>query len=516
MDFSKLSHILAWIMIAAITVSCSDNSGLDYMEQLIEADPAKADTLFNTFPVPEKSRHRAWYAVLKTQAEYKCYKPVISDSLILTATDYYGTPYNGPKKRRYRAAMAWYTLGCVYTVAQDDVNAIEAYLNAKNLFPDTLIRYYALMEQNLGIRFVSKEMNAEGLKYLTSSKKHSEQLSDSAMIAYASFQIGHTKMKELDYLAADSILTPLLNNSWLSPFWRKEIYLYFSRISTFYKKDYSESLYYLDLCLSDGLEKGAAYNMKGIDFYYMNNLDSAFYYLYKSLKCKNGISILYSNYSFLAESYMACGMGDSSLYYTSLMDNAVDSIYRLKNQEEVISKLMANNEKVRHSYAVRHYILVSATFILLITVMLYIIIAMKTRHKKNVDYFTGQIDNLERRNRNEAIEALFRLYESCTNEFRKNTSPDVIDSFIKNRNLSSHEAARVKHEINMCYQPFLAEMSKLCPALSRTEREFCLLNLMGVSSQNYSVLFNKSYSTASSVKSHIKSKMDKELFEKFF
>ncbi|MBO7415429.1 MAG: hypothetical protein J6U22_02530, partial [Bacteroidaceae bacterium] len=58
---------LAWIVIAVITASCSDNSGLDYMEQLIETNPAKADTLFRTFPVPENRSQRAWYAVLKTQ-----------------------------------------------------------------------------------------------------------------------------------------------------------------------------------------------------------------------------------------------------------------------------------------------------------------------------------------------------------------------------------------------------------------------------------------------------------------
>ncbi|MBO4268007.1 MAG: hypothetical protein J5869_01400, partial [Bacteroidaceae bacterium] len=102
----KRTARLAWILIAVVTVSCSDNSGLDYMEQLIETNPAKADTLFKTFPVPENKSQHAWYAVLKTQAEYKNYQPVISDSLILTATDYYGTPYNGSKNRRYRAAMA--------------------------------------------------------------------------------------------------------------------------------------------------------------------------------------------------------------------------------------------------------------------------------------------------------------------------------------------------------------------------------------------------------------------------
>ncbi|MBO7587851.1 MAG: hypothetical protein J6T18_00295 [Bacteroidaceae bacterium] len=55
----KRTARLACILIAVVTVSCSDNSGLDYMEQLIETNPAKADTLFRTFPVPENRSQRA-------------------------------------------------------------------------------------------------------------------------------------------------------------------------------------------------------------------------------------------------------------------------------------------------------------------------------------------------------------------------------------------------------------------------------------------------------------------------
>ena len=58
---------LAWIVIAVVTASCSDNSDLDYMERLMETNPAQADTLFRTFPVPEGKSQRALYAVLKTQ-----------------------------------------------------------------------------------------------------------------------------------------------------------------------------------------------------------------------------------------------------------------------------------------------------------------------------------------------------------------------------------------------------------------------------------------------------------------
>ena len=64
---------------------------LDAVEIMLESNPAKADTILSEMSIPYSKKERAWYAVLKTQAEYKNFKPMTSDSLILTATEYYGT-----------------------------------------------------------------------------------------------------------------------------------------------------------------------------------------------------------------------------------------------------------------------------------------------------------------------------------------------------------------------------------------------------------------------------------------
>jgi len=107
----------------------------------METDPKEADSILVSMTEPTSRRDRAWYVVLKSLADCKNDRIITSDSLIRTATDYYGSLH-----KNFRAAVAWYTHGCVYTHLGNDHSAIYAFLKAKDLFPDTLVHYYALTE----------------------------------------------------------------------------------------------------------------------------------------------------------------------------------------------------------------------------------------------------------------------------------------------------------------------------------------------------------------------------------
>lgn len=155
---SRLFSIILSGLIATILISCGNSRILREAETLLETNPAAADSILASMPAPKSRRDRAWYAVLKTQADYKQYKPLTTDSLILTATDYYGTRIRGSRNRRYHSALAWYSQGCVYTELNNDLAAIDAYLKAEGLFPDTLVRYYALTENKLGVLLINRMM----------------------------------------------------------------------------------------------------------------------------------------------------------------------------------------------------------------------------------------------------------------------------------------------------------------------------------------------------------------------
>ena len=70
----------------------------------------------------------ARYALLYTEAKYKCYKPVLNDSLIMIAVRYYSTG-NHPE-HQFRS---YYSLGCIYVELNQLTNAAVALGQAEQL-----------------------------------------------------------------------------------------------------------------------------------------------------------------------------------------------------------------------------------------------------------------------------------------------------------------------------------------------------------------------------------------------
>ena len=123
------------LLAVLMLTSCSRHSAvwpqLLEAEQLLETDLQSAGAMIDSLDATLlEGEDAALYAILKTQADWKRYHPLTSDSLPRLATDYYGTPY----RKNYHAAMAWYSLGCYYTEQKDDAGAVEVYLKAKDLF----------------------------------------------------------------------------------------------------------------------------------------------------------------------------------------------------------------------------------------------------------------------------------------------------------------------------------------------------------------------------------------------
>ena len=148
--------VMCFLLLAALCVGCSGRGSMRQLERLeaqIDSVPELVREALDSIPSASlRGEARALYAILRTQADYKCYEPLTSDSLIRYATNYYSK-----SRKSYRAAMAWYSLGCVYTELKNDAAAVEAYLQAQSLFPDTTERYHRLCYQNLGQHYLKKD-----------------------------------------------------------------------------------------------------------------------------------------------------------------------------------------------------------------------------------------------------------------------------------------------------------------------------------------------------------------------
>jgi len=121
------------LMCLFLLSSCRDSATLhrlEAVEAVIDANPELAWYMLDSIDgTVLRGEARALHALLSTQADYQCYVPLTSDSLILIAACYYGAG-----RPNYRAAMSRYYLGCTYTELGRDADAIRAYMQAIPLF----------------------------------------------------------------------------------------------------------------------------------------------------------------------------------------------------------------------------------------------------------------------------------------------------------------------------------------------------------------------------------------------
>ena len=256
----SLRVIVLLLLVVVSMTSCqrdtSVRTALARAEALMESDPHAAravlDSLENVLRRPSTLSRQpssprlsksdaALYALLRMQADYKCDVPLTSDSLARVATDYYGMP----RCKNYHAAMAWYTLGCVYTDKQEDSKAISAYLKACDCFPDTTSRYYPLTLQNLGRHYLNRNMLAEATSAFTRFGNLSESIGESNLLAFARYYLGFTRLLQFDYETADSLFDLLLDSDTFRASYMAGAFLHKAKIAFYSKDDHLQAFAYL-------------------------------------------------------------------------------------------------------------------------------------------------------------------------------------------------------------------------------------------------------------------------------
>ena len=127
---------------------------LSQAEELIWTAPDSALHILESIPT---SRHligkeQADYALLLSLAQYRCYIPVSSDSLINLAIEYYKDKNDADKK-----GAAFYVKGCILEEYSKDIpNALLAYKEAETCIPDMDDKQYvARIYSSLG--YVNKK-----------------------------------------------------------------------------------------------------------------------------------------------------------------------------------------------------------------------------------------------------------------------------------------------------------------------------------------------------------------------
>lgn len=531
---SLLSLFLGSLFI--LSASCRENRTLCEAEALLEVDPSAAYSVLSSIPIPQSNRDRALYAVLKTQADYKNYVTSTSDSLILSATSYYGD-----KKKDYHTAMAWYSLGCVYSDMANDLDAINAFLKAKDLFPDTLVRYYALTEQNLGKHYLNQMMLSESKKNLQCCLDNSLRLHEDALTTNAHYYLALNELYSADYNKADTLFRELLNNPLASNLRSRQSLMNLAKIRLFGFKDTKQAMYYIDRYLhelNDTAEAGVGYSIKGDIFWEAGQYDSAYCYYEKSMQCPEELYTICDNSGKLAVLSIHMNKTDEALAYMQLHDELIDSIYNLRKDiaiEEVVRNHQIALKKNDILYRHKRYILVGVSLLILFILCYMLWTAhrwnrmaqMQIRQRdevrsNSIEIMKAHIMDAPFNDKHISRATILNLYkeklDQCKNMFRETTAYSLLSSKLLNNDCSFgvDEKNQIVNQISESFIDSILDMNIEISNLGREDIVICILSSMKFNNRFISSFINISESGVRKRKLRLQEKTSKDFLDLFF
>ena len=501
------TQLITVITVMAVVCSCVDSS-MTQAEALLETDPAAADSILTSMPEPQSRRDRAWYAVLKTQADYKLYKPITSDSLILTATDYYGT-----HRKNYRSAMAWYSQGCVYLEMNDDVAATESYLRAIDLFPDTLVRYYVLTEERLAKCYLNKYMYDESLSLYYCCRNNAIRDVDSTLLSYVDYQIALIKIFNQQFQGLDTAFMTLFHDKNLSNFYRGDCLLELAKFHIWHSCQYDSALYYLDN-YRDYVKKplqGIYYNLTGNVYYSMDNIDKAYSCYLSSIEKNSDIYTLTNSYKNLSEISLSKGNSIEAFEYLKLYTQGLDSIRILNNANEIAMIKIANNADKelykRKEFRIRTTIMCVAVFLIILLLLygLYLnyINTIKQRYIRFCDNVWTTINSPLKENSTESDLLSYGKTKYLNSPSHHILFDNKRDSLILNKDAK----AAVLHDLNIAFSDLIVRIISRDSSINNRDIQVCLLCYLGVDNRTVCDIMNITGDNFRKIKSRMKDKL---------
>lgn len=403
-----MKHHIALFLLVATTLltGCGGRIGMRQLEQLeaqLDTAPHLVLQALDSIPVAKlRGEKRALYAILKTQADYKCYRPLTTDTLIRYATTYYDDD-----RKSYRAAMAWYSLGCVYSELQDDAAAIDAYLQAQSLFPDTTVRYYRLCYQNLGDHYIHKNMADEALAAYQSYRLLSEGYDQ----VYADIKLAQAYIRKRMPHQAQAILENLLlHREQIDRVSLRTILFELGKIEHAFNKDYAKADDYFDqlIALYDEGKIDAAHWFKGNIAEHRGDTARAIHYYKATMQGNDNAYLLYNSVRSLL--YLAIdSTSQPELHgYARLFEQMGDTIDRIERRAEIDEIHTAHAMELHQrelSERHRRFIHYTALFVVCLLAAIAIAALWVEQHRKQY-YFRLQ----QELQRNQA--EVYKMYES--------------------------------------------------------------------------------------------------------
>ena len=510
-------------------LSCSDTSCRDVLqraEALMETDPEAAHALLDSLYLQSSSPNSSFltpnlskqdvadWAWLKVQTDYKCYMPLTSDSLARIATAYYGTP----RHKDYHAAMAWYTLGCVYTETNDDPKAVDAYLTAQELFPDTVNRYYVITLFNTGKHFLNRHMYSEAEACFLTAKSNPYCLRDSLQVSYTDFNLGLSHMYQNRYRHAEEDFYAVLRNPHTPTLLRKDIDYQLARLNFYESKDCATSLSHVNRFIAQtDKPKGiaAAWVLKGNIMAYSEQYDSAYACYQKALECHTDIYARNQANKLLAHISQLTQKNDSAEHYSMAYQASLDSIYNNYGREEIDSirnvHTLVVHQRLSASRSLR-LLFVGLAALLAVGALLWL--GKRRRQRPHAPTVLPMdavpFDDMTKKEKAALCRERF-MQSAQFSQLMEELDDD--DTPVK---LSQARREGVRKAALDATSAIRSELMLECPLLTKEDLEFCEYMLAGFSIKTMAKCSTYSEHALESRKSRIKNKVSPEWLETIF
>ena len=556
---SKLSLLLktTLLLVAVIgLLSCRDagvRNALQRAEALMETDPHAARAVLDSIdppPAPPVREGRlsplrgngkgvlALYALLRTQADYKCRVRLTSDSLPLVATNYYGT-----HRKTLRAALAQYYLGCTYSDMGRDLDAIDAFLRATTLFPDTTNKYFAYSQIELGDLLLVHEKKKEALEAFRHYRYSEACLSDSVNIGYADMYMGRTYLYMENADEAESFFLKVIDNPYMSKEYHANALFQLAKLNAYLKEDYAKAGEYINSYIAGYKQKeniGSAYHIKADILLHENELDSAFYYNKKVLTCKQDPRTFCETYKSLTELSLALNQTDSSDVYFQRFLAFADSVSKIRRDKE-ISDIENNHVVELHDRELaaqrsRLYWIWGILFVFLVFMASIIILLNDRRRKTEKLKYEEALNAIKQRYITQNIRRESSAFEeTSTTSYlsiqeerkafyqRQYESSDWARYFKKHQSdikaqafMPVAEAESFERYLNDLFVDMLLDMVKDNPTLTDQDAKYCAMTLLGFKPAQIAYCFRSSLSSCYTRRSRMKPRMTAEWHQFIF
>ena len=463
----------------------------------------------------------ALYALLRTQADYKCDVPLTSDSLILLATDYYGT-----KRKSQRAALAQHYLGCTYREMHRDLDAIEAQLRATTLFPDTTNKYYAHSLLHLGLLY-SKHYMVDSAWVAFGRYRRTESCnSDSANIGYADFYMGTIALYHDDDELTDSLFQCVLNNTKTTNYNRFTTYFQLAKLRFYHQHDIEGALAYLEKIGNRFGEDNSALLTLRADILAQQQQPATAYELYKkALRNSSDIYVQCTSYEGLASVAPLLNKPDSTRYFIDQYKSLLDSIYTMNKQKEIaeikdkhIVEIHDQQLKARHARFM-FWMGILAVVLLSGTAITFLLIDRKRKKRylqaqeelrqANVEVLRAQVDEQPA-----DLDALYRKkLAACQNLFRRTPSARLL--LVPPSSLTAAQRQTLMDGLTRSFVDIMLDVKNASNAVNDQELMYCILSSLQCSTAQMAELLNTTESTLRSRKARLKEKMPDNLHALF-